>query len=492
MNFIDNIIGYIAPKAGVRRLRARAVMSIMQDQVRRYDVAQRGRRTNGLPKWDGSANNETALDLTALRAASRHMVRNNPYAKKAIQSIVANTVGTGIQPSPTSSYKNRTARVKQLWKKWAETTACDFDGQHNIYGIQRLVMRTVAEGGECIVLRRRSNDKSGQIPIQLQVLEADFLDQSKDVKSFTRSGVEGGYITQGVEFDKDGKRKGYWLFNKHPGEFGHFESRFVDANDVLHIYEVLRPGQVRGVPFGTSAMLRLKDFDDYEDAEVVRQKIAACFAAFVQDADPASSIGGSTDEDMLERLEPGVIEHLPPGKTINFASPPTTQNYDGFSRKILQGIAAGYGITYEALTGDLSNVNFSSGRMGWLEMHRQIEDWQYNMLIPMFCDKAWEWFMDGASLAQSFNAPEMTVSWTPPRRAMIDPVKETNAMNAQVRNGFKSYSEAVRELGYEPDEVIAELKEDMSKIKDAGLVLDCDGSVQLKAAQGTQQAPPAQ
>jgi lambda family phage portal protein len=475
MNIIDNIISVINPQAALKRQRSRLALSILNEQERKYEAAGRGRRANGWPTYDGSPNMETAIDLPALRARARHMIRNNAYASKAIKVIVNNTVGTGIVPQAVSSSEARVRRFKERWRLWAESKACDYYGRHNIYGLQRLAMRAVAESGECIILKRRT----GEYKLQLQVLEADFLDHGKDVKELSN----GGYITQGVEFDKEDNIKGYWIFNRHPGEYGNYDSKFRPADDVIHLYEMLRPGQVRGVPFGVSSLLRLKDFDDYEDAEVVRQKIAACFAAFVQDADPASSTGSGSDDDLLERLEPGVVEHLPPGKTISFANPPTTGNYDNFSRKILQGIAAGYGITYEAMTGDLSNVNFSSGRMGWIEMHRQIADWQWNMLVPMFCESVLDWFLDVSVIAAGFRKGDLQVIWTPPRREMIDPVKETNALNAQVRNGFMSWSEAVRGQGYEPDQVLDEMKSDAKKFDAAGLVLDSDPRQDKKVEQ---------
>jgi lambda family phage portal protein len=470
MNFIDNIVGFFAPKAGVRRMQARVALAVLDEQRRKYEAAGRGRRTNGLPRYDGSANTEIALDLKVLRAGSRHMIRNNGYARKAVRGIVNNVVGTGIQPSPKSQSKGKVKLVKKLWKDWGESKECDFDGKKNFYGLTSLIMRAVVESGEVIVLKRRVSNK-GKNPIKLQVLEADFLDSSKDIKNLSN----GGYITQGVEFNKDGVIRGYWIFQSHPGEYGYRESKLRPAKDVLHIYDMERPGQVRGVPFIAASMLRLKDFDDYEDAEVVRQKIAACFAAFIQDADPESSV--STNEaDLLERLEPGVIEHLPPGKTISFASPPTTQNYDGFSRKVLQGVAAGFGITYEVLTGDLSNVNFTSYRVGFNEMTRQVEEWQYNMLIPMLCEEVFKWFLLGETLSNGLKTDDIYCDWTPPRRQMIDPKKETDAMIAQIRSGLTSWQQVVRENGFEPDQILEELKEDMDKFKLNGLILDVDGS----------------
>lgn len=482
MNLIDNLISVFNPQAALKRQRARMVLNILSDQERKYDAAARGRRTNGWPTHDGSANTETAMALVTLRARARDMVRNNSYAQKAIRTIVNNTVGTGILPQPVSTSQARVKKFKAQWKLWAETKACDYYGRHTMYGLQKLAMRAVAESGECIILKRRT----GPYKLQLQLLEADYLDHGKDVREL----ANGGHITQGVEFDKDDKIVAYWIFNSHPGETGRYESSSRPAKDVIHIFEQLRPGQVRGVPFGVASMLRLKDFDDYEDAEVIRQKIAACFAAFVQDADPASAGVGGDDTDQLEKLEPGTVEYLPPGKEITFANPPTTNNYDTFSRKILQGIAAGYGITYESMTGDLSNVNFSSGRMGWLEMSRQVADWQYNMIIPMLCDTTLEWFMDVSLITNGFSKGDLTVSWTPPRREMIDPVKETTAIKDQIRSGLRSWSEAVREQGYEPDDVIAEIASDNAKFDANKIILDSDARQEIKVKQQASEAPP--
>jgi len=477
MNFLDKAIAVISPRTALKRVRSRAVLDVMDKHFssRKFEAAARGRRANGWPIYDGSANSETYGVLPTLRARARHMVQNNAYAQKAIKAITNNTVGAGIIPQPVSvsgSNKAKLKKIKAKWKQWADKKHCDFAGQHTFYGLQKLVMRTVAESGECLVLKRRT----GKYKLQLQVIEPDFLDSSRDTR-----GATGDYVTQGVAFNKDGQRTGYWIYDRHPGEYGAYESKFRPASDVIHVYEILRPGQVRGVPFGISSLLRLKDYDDYEDAEIVRQKIAACFAAFVQDSDPSSSLGtgSSNDEDLLEKLEPGVIEYLPPGKTVTFANPPTTSNYDGFSRKILQGIAAGYGITYECLTGDLSNVNFSSGRMGWLEMARQLTDWQYNMMIPLLCDDVWSWFMDHATVTEGIKSDDIDVSWTPPRREMIDPKKETEALILLCRAGFQSWSETVRGMGYDPEAVMAEIQKDNALMDQFGFSFDSDGRKEL-------------
>src|SRR5690606_24615864 len=154
---------------------------------------------------------------------------------------------------------------------------------------------------------------------------------------------------QGIEFSPDGQRVGYHLYEVHPGSYDRFNkpfiSNFIPADEIVHIFRQERPGQVRGVPWMAPAMIRLKDLDDYEDAQLMKQKVAACFTAFVHDID--GSIDGNTEgtinEDQSARIVPTVIEHLPTGKTITFANPPSIENYKEFITSQLRGITSGVG-----------------------------------------------------------------------------------------------------------------------------------------------------
>jgi len=468
MNILDRIISFLSPEAGARRARARAVEGIIGE--RKYDGASKGRR-NPRANPSTSANTEISAAARDLRNNHRDMVRNNPYAKKAVSVIAANVVGTGIKPGIQASGSRAMRATKTAWKMWADTTACDWEGRKTFAGIQRLVVQSIAESGEVFVRARRAN-APGNVPLKLQVLEADFLDTAKDGISTPN----GGYIMQGIEFDAAGQRVAYWMFDHHPGEnrlYRSLTSAPIPADEIAHIYYEERPGQIRGVPFGASAMLRLRDFDEYEDAQLIRQKIAACFAAFVTDNKdplPGEVNPGSYP---IERVEPGMIEYLSPGKQVTFGNPPPADGYNDYSRRVLQGVAAGYGITYEALTGDLSNVNFSSGRMGWIEMGRMIADWQELMLVPQLCDRVFSWFQSAGTVAGLLNGTA-SATWTPPARMMIDPVKETKGLSEQVRNGFISWQEAVRQMGYDPDMTAEELAQDYAKFDASNFLLACD------------------
>ena len=75
----------------------------------------------------------------------------------------------------------------------------------------------------------------------------------------------------------------------------------------------------------------------------------------------------------IEAFEPGMIEYLPPGRDVKFGQPATAAGYGEYMRVQLHAVAAAVGLTYELLTGDLSQVNYSSIRAGLLEFRRRIE-----------------------------------------------------------------------------------------------------------------------
>jgi len=192
------------------------------------------------------------------------------------------------------------------------------------------------------------------IPIQLQLLEADHLDH---MYSTPRSTTE-NYVIQGVEYAPSGKRVAYYIFPFHLAEGGVIRTR-IPAEDVIHLFRPRRIGQVRGLPSGTSGHVRMRDLDEFEDAELLKQKVSACFAAFVQDSSDSIVQGPANAEADLDRIEPGTIETLPTGKSMVFSNPPVTNGQGEFVKTKLRSIASSYGITYESMTSDYSNVNLN-------------------------------------------------------------------------------------------------------------------------------------
>lgn len=477
--WFDRVTAPVFPIWTLRRQRARLAFEML---VRHYEAAGSGRRTAGWRRTSTDANATVGPALARLRENARDLVRNNPYAESALATIVDHTVGWGIVGKPATS----NTRALEAWRRWAETTACDAEGRHDIYGLQKLVMRTVVESGEVLVrLRRRLPEDELPLPIQLQVLDPDFLDVTKDTSVLP---VGTGRIIQGVEFDPIGRRLAYWLFPEHPGSAaGVTSSVRVPAASVLHIFKPLRPGQVRAPSWFAPVLLRFKDFDEFEDATLMKQKIAACLAVITSDTDGTSpSLGGMADDTTtpgIDYLEPGAILNVPPGRTMEIVQPPQTREYEAYSKTVLRAIATGLGVTYEDLTGDYADMPFSAARMSRLRHESRIHDWRWRILIPQFCDPVWAFAMQAARIAGQVSGEQLAAKWTPPPMPMVDPANEGLAEQRNIRTGLKSWSETARERGYDPDELLTEIASDNEKFDELGVVLDCDPRKMTQAGQ---------
>lgn len=475
LSWFDRVTMRIAPAWTMRRVRARHVLRLTAGS-RHYKAAAGGRRTDDWYRNSGDANSTPAPTIQALRELSRDLARNNGLAKKAVNVIVNNTIGWGIAPRPLGP---RRKEAGAAWKLWAASPSCDYDGRLPFAGVQALALRTVVNSGAALVMMPVDADaEDGMIPLRLRVLEPDYLDTSKDGAL-----AGGGRISQGIQIDARGRRVGYHLYQEHPGAAGRLtsESRFVPAAEVLHIYDPERPGALQGVPWAAAAMPKLNDLDEYEDAALMQKKIAAMFAAFVEDIDGMGTAIGAlpgVEEDaeeaeLLETFEPGQIQYLPSGKKITFATPPQHADHESFTANAARRIAAAYDITYEDLTGDYSKVNYSSARMARLAFYRQVHAWRWHMFIPQFCDGVWRRAMSILALERDWmNAP--TAEWTPPPMPMLDPDKEGKAYRDNIRAGLQTHFEVIREQGYDPETFLDEIAEGNEALDERGIWLDSD------------------
>lgn len=314
----------------------------------------------------------------------------------------------------------------------------------------------------------RKDWKPGEIPFAIQLLEPDFIDDRN-------AGWGEGYQL-GVKVDDYGAPEAYRLFKRHPFEQEmipptglYNESVDVPVSDVGHVFLRRRIGQLRGIPTLSPVIVRMRDLDEFEDAQLVRQKTAACFMAFVKDLN-----GDDEDEEdeLPERLEPGTIRRLGIGQEMDFANPPAVSGYGEYTSTLLHTISAGIGIPYEEFTGDYSKVSWSSGRLARMKFYGNLDVWQWEMFIPMFCDKVFGWFKDGSAL-QGIPCKGAVADWTAPRRPVAD-LNEYVRLRDEVRAGLKSIPEAIRENGFVPDDIIAQNAEFLEKADDAGLVFDSD------------------
>ncbi len=455
-----------------------------------YTGASTSRRAANWRRTRLDANNELNPRVqAALREVARDLVRNNPWAQRALHAWANNLVGTGIT---FQVYRNGKVdeKLNQLARSFFDTTKCDANGMLDLYGLQLQAAKSIVEGGAVIARRRWRRASDGlPVPFQIQLLEPDYLDAAKN-GALSAKNASGPYAINGIEFSPLGKREAYWLYSGHPGGMraGNGSTR-VAATDVIHCYRADRIEQEHGATWFAPVIAKLNDFADYDDAQLMRQKIAACFSVFkISDEDALDSSVSDSDPG-IEELEPGLIHDLKAGQDIKFASPPGVDGFGDYSRVSMQAVSTGLNLPYFVLTGDLSAFNFASGRMGWLEFQRSIASLQWAMFIPQFCRGLERWFIQALSI-QGVNVDGVEMEWTPPRREMISPETEVPAIRDAIRSGQMTISEAAKARGVDPDVFFAEWAADAAKLDQLGLIFDSDP--RRVTAVGNPTAPMAQ
>jgi lambda family phage portal protein len=457
-----------------------------------YEAAGTGRR---LGTWGTSAAGPSTVisgSLNSLRRRSRQLIRNNPLVDGGQDAYVSNIIGSGINPRWQINNPELKDEIQTLWDDWVDEA--DFSQIVNFYGLQSLVCRGLIDAGEILCrLIARPPGEGLSVPLQLQILEADHLDEA-----YNTVWENDNEIRMGIEIDAEGRRVAYHLWPEHPGE-AYITRRLnlqrvrVPASEIIHIFRPLRAGQMRGRPWLASIIVRLHELDQYSDAELVRKKTAAMFGGFITEeasgvaGDPSSWFGRKDADDDQGRdvvaLEPGTFPMLPRGLDVKFSAPVDVgTTYEVWIKQQLREIAVGMGITYEQLTGDLSGVNYSSIRAGLLEFRRRVGQLQREIIIFQFCRRVSNAWMDAAVLSGAINIPGYfaarrlfrRIKWRPDGWAWVDPVKDQKAASDGVRSGFTSRSKVVAEKGDDVETIDRENAEDNARADQLGLVYDTD------------------
>ncbi len=475
VNFIDRAIGYLSPKAGLQRVVARRKFEVY---ARSYEGAAKGRGSSSWGAQATSADAEIALAGAALRNRSRELERNNKHVAKGATVHADNIVGEGIVPRAASNDPELNKLFNELFDEWVQQASPD--GQLDHYGQQYQVCRGMVISGEMFARKRTRRLSDGlKVPLQIQIFEPEFVDENK-TESSSRS-----TIINGIEFDKIGRRTGYWMHPRHPGDHGIWlgsnQSRRIIASDIAHLYEPQRT-QARGVPWTAPIIVDVKELHDYAFAELVRKKTEACVVGVVMpgdgdDPNTDPSIGVNVvdqDGNTVQRMEPGMFVVARGGKEVKFNSPAVTLTQESHERTATRGIAAGIRCPYELLTNDYSQVNYSSLRAAMLGYKRFVKAVQRHYMLPMFCRKTVGWFIDHAQTAGLLPEGKIPIIWALPKFEHVSPLDDIRADLISVRAGVKSLQQVIAENGGNPEQTFSDLKKTNEILDEYGLVLDSD------------------
>jgi len=486
MGWLDKLLG----RADASGLPAAAAPAVLEKRISR-GVRQTGRRSLQAGMTDRLTASWTVVDQTvnmsllktlrAARARSRDFVLNNEYGRKFIALVRANIVGSAgvvlkvdCRRDDGTPDKPDSDKVLRAFTRWAKRGQCDVTGKLSWVALQKLIITMAARDGEVLVRKIEGRDR-GIHRFQLQIIPGHVLPED-----LNRTLSNGNRIRMGVELDGDNRPVAYWIRieSGNADMYGANGQRFarIPANEIYHLFVPEDAGQWRGYPWAATSLRGARHLDQFEEAALIAANVGAAKAVFYQQNDPdagpltAPPSEGEIDSaedigEFVESVEPGMSSVIPMGyelKEYNPAYP--NEVFEPFVKAVLRKQATGLLTSYHSLSGDLTQVSFSSIRQGTLDDREQwkiLQGWLIeDFLEPLFADWLARALMFDSELRtlpaakfDKFNAPVFQGR----RWDWVDPKSDIAANQGAVELGVKSRAQIIRENGGDPEQVWAEL-----------------------------------
>lgn len=493
MNWLDRTISFVSPRWGYMRGAWRqAVRSF-------YDAGNTDRLNAGWVAVNTPAEQADRAQRDIIRARSRDLERNSDIAESVIGPFERNVVGTGIKVqakvlnTDKSENEELNQEIEDLWKEWCKAKNCDVTGQQSFQEMQAMAIRRVIVDGGIIFVKAYTN--TGIVPFCLQAREVDELDTSINyLPGLDRKNRTVG----GIELDQYNRPVAYWLKKFTPDGFWTGESERVPAKYVIFLWKKTRPSQIREISQLAKTMSRVRDVNEFIEAVSVKERILACLAVFIKKHLP-SGLGRVTTVDKQsgypERtMSPGMIQELQPGEEIQAVTPSgqatSAKDFVSTQQRL---VGAGQGLSYEAVSRDMSQVNYSSARQGLLEDQRTYMIWQ-QFLIEHFCQEVYTEFVISAVLSGQLKIPDFWQNknkylrhvWIAPGWSWIDPMKEVNANAKALETGQETLANLCAQRGQDWREVLTQRAAEIKLAQELGLLGGDkqDGQTAKKAGNG--------
>lgn len=452
-----------------------------------YHAADTSRLMSGWSTASISSDEKILRTRSQLVGRSRDQVEKNDYAKAFIASCRANVVGPNgfvlqsqVEDEAGADTVARAA-IERAWSDWARAGNCDVTGSLSWLDLQSVFISTIARDGEFLARRVRTVD-AGPHRYALQVLDPMLLDEQ-----LNRDLANGHKIRLGVEVNPWGRPVAYWIRSPRYTDTTHaFEGRpyeRYDASEILHVYLAEEPGQIRGLPWLSTALWRLRMLGAYEEAALVAARIGASKMGYFKTPTGEGYAGDDVDSDgaIIEDAAPGEFGQIAEGTELVSWDPTYPSNeFAPFNKAILRGISAGVNVSYHTLSKDLEGVNFSSIRAGLIEERdawRFLQAWA----VEHFARVVFEDWLPMALISGRITSPRGRPM--PPDRLekfrpayfqtrgwdWVDPDKDGKAKVREIEQGIRSRTETIRERGRDPEEVWQEIAQEEARMDALGV-----------------------
>lgn len=438
--------------------------------ARAHEVTRPSRNRKLARDW-GSGNAIAGMDARQLRDQARHLERDLDLADNALNVLVQNTVGAGIDvlsaPRLPGQPINRelALQLDDLWDAWWD--APEATRTHDYGMCQQLLARSWFRDGDAFYQDLIGTvpyfEHGTAVPYSFEMLEADLV--PLDFNDPARN------ILQGVERNAWGRPIAFHVYKSHPGDpMGtRLETKRVSAEFMHCIALMKRLHQVRGLSVFASAMSRFEDVKDYEESERIAAKVAASMTFQIKKGSGeqyGADLGGQAIlQDGVPirelRLAPGAIfDDLLPGESIeSLGTDRPNPNAATWRKEQLRAAAGGIGVSYSSLSLDY-NGTYSAQRQ------ELVEKWgSYLMLAERFialCVRPQRMrFVEACVLSGRVRLPRgwtlrdlAASTYVRPVMPWIDPLKEAYARGEAEDRGWVSPQQNTLQYGNNPAEVL--------------------------------------
>lgn len=444
-----------------------------------------------------NADSDIQFDSWSLRNRARNMEVSNEWVAgmldKCEQNILKDECGFSLQmkilrpPTFDMPDKVANAKIEDGWQRWCGPQFCTEEGEDSFYDVTALCLRSALRDGGLLV-RKIVDPGANEFGFTLKLIEIDYLDYW-----YTTILPSGNRVIMGVEKDPRGRRVAYHILTRHPGDnlfgggavnAGQYRIR-VPANEIIHYFVKKRIGQTHGSTKFAPSMIRLHHLREFEIAELIASREEANKGGYWTsergdqykgERELSVGIDGTTSETgTISDSEPGMQDEVPPGMTFQKYDPQhPTKDYGAFVKDALLGAAAGMGISYMSLTGDLSQANYSSMRAGSLAEREGFRKAQSHMIehlcLPIFT--AW---LEAALLSGAVNLPasKLTIfnkpSFKGRRWEWVDPSVDIQAALMEIDGGLSTRADWTERQGGDLEDVVAELAQEKTMFDEAGI-----------------------
>lgn len=450
---------------GVMRASARAELAGAYDAAQTTGENQKHWRY--ADDLSAAAANSFQVRKTLRQRARYECLQSNSFGNGIVMTLANDTISTGpilqVQLDPTVSKV-----IEQRWKRWCRATKL----------VQKLRTARLSKivDGETFLLRTTNPALRDACKLDINLVEADQVS--------TPGWMEGRPgMVDGIVFDRYNNPTVYHVLKQHPGEIwnlGAWQKVDVMADDVIHLFNAIRPGQARGVPEVTPSLPLFAFLRRYTLATIDAAETAANLSAIITtQANPWNSEGYSTDPGIQPfdsvQIDRGLMVSLPHGYDMKqFKPEQPTGSYEGFRNAILQEIARCVHMPENKALGSSANYNFSSAKLDDQIYWHSIQLERELIWINECMERIFEWWYEEAMnidgylpLVDSYEPPH---TWGWPPRLQANPAEEAQTNLQLINGGLKLDEQYLNEQGIDPTWFFRKMDEQIDRRKRWGTV----------------------